>query len=473
VSHTTPPTPRRLPSPRVTFRPFDGWLLVIAALALAGRVLYTIHYYRHASPGGDSFSYHYGARLLADGEGYIDPIRFLLYDIRTPSAYHPPLYLTYLAAWTKVGLDTAFQHRLVSCLAGAFTVWLIGRVGLRLGRLAFADETRKGEVVGLLAAGLAAVYPHLWLNDAALLSETTAATAVALCVLALLRYVDASTAARAFGFGAAAGLAALGRAEMLLYAPLVAVPIVIGLHQPSRATIARHIGLVAAGGAVLTGPWMVYNLARFNEPTTISTGLGATLLGGACDGAFEGPKLGYWDSGPGCGAPQRDPGVAGLEPGTEQFLATAQRNLAGEGDESERDREARELATDYIGERRGRWLTVVIPARIGRLWGVYRPWQTAGFDHVPEGRRLGPARAALLAYYVLMATGIAGLVVLHRARVRIWPFLALAAVVTISSALTFGIQRYRIPVDTVLPALAAVGVVATVGLVRSSKRRLP
>ncbi len=47
---------------------------------------------------------------------------------------------------------------------------------------------------------------------------------------------------------------------------------------------------------------------------------------------------------------------------------------------------------------------------------------------------------------------------LRRRRRPIWPYLVLAGVVTFSVAITFGIQRYRIPVDAVLPALAAVGI---------------
>jgi hypothetical protein len=36
--------------------------------------------------------------------------------------------------------------------------------------------------------------------------------------------------------------------------------------------------------------------------------------------------------------------------------------------------------------------------------------------------------------------------------------LVLAGIVTFDAALSFGIERYRIPVDAVLPVLAAVGV---------------
>src|SRR5207253_6875858 len=99
-----------------------------------------------------------------------------------------------------------------------------------------------------------------------------------------------------------------------------------------------------------------------------------------------------------------------------------------------------------------------------------RPWQTARFDGLIEGRGLAQARVALAAFYVYFALGILGLVALRRRRRPIWPYLVLAAVVTFTAAISFGVQRYRIPVDAVLPALAAVGLDALLGLRDSSGR---
>ena len=61
-----------------------------------------------------------------------------------------------------------------------------------------------------------------------------------------------------------------------------------------------------------------------------------------------------------------------------------------------------------------------------------------------------------------------GLVTLRRRRHPIWPYLVLAAVVTFTAVVSFAIQRYRIPVDAVLPALAGVGIDA---LIRARSRR--
>jgi hypothetical protein len=436
---------------RVADRDPRRLVLAITIAGLALRVAYVLVARRDTAVVGDAFSYHYGANVLADGHGYIDPIRFLLYGITTPSAYHPPLYTTYLAAWSLVGLDGPLAHRLVSCLLGAATVWCVGLLGIRIG----AERARW---TGPLAAALAAVYPHLWLNDGALLSESAAGLAIAIAVLACLRFRATPTVANAALMGGALGLAALGRAEMVLLYPLVALPLLVRAARHEGATwrdFLRPFAAVCAAALVVIGPWVGYNLARFEEPVTLSTGLGATLLGGACDGAFFGEKVGYWDV---CSAPQADPGVAGIDPDDPAFRETAQRNLADEGDESERELEARELAVGYLRDHKGRLITAVVPARVGRLWGLYRPWQTARFDGEIEGRGVGWARVALFSFYGFTAFGVVGLVALRRRAEPIWLYLVLAGIVTMSAALTFGIQRYRIPVDVVLPALAAVGI---------------
>ena len=193
------------------------WLIVLAGLAW--RVGYVLVTKRHTPVWGDPFAYHYGANLLAQGKGFIDPLRYEVFGQTYPSAYHPPLYLLYLAAWSVVGVKSALGHRLVSCLLGSATVGLVGLLGRRLA----------GDRAGLIAALLAAAYPQLWLNDAGLLSETAAAFGVVLALLALDRFRERPTTARALLLGGTLALTALSRLELLILVPLLAVPVVIGV----------------------------------------------------------------------------------------------------------------------------------------------------------------------------------------------------------------------------------------------------
>jgi hypothetical protein len=429
-------------------------LSLVVAAGLAVRVAYVLIARRDTAVFGDASSYHLGANLLADGDGFIDPLRYGLAGMRVESAYHPPLYVVYLAGWSLFGFDGPLAHRLASCAIGAATVAVIGVLGRRVA----------GDRAGLIAAGLAALYPALWLNDGSLLSESAAAFAIALALLAIERFRSMPSLGRAAVLGGAVGLAALGRAEVILLAPFVVLPLaLLARALPWRERWLR-VGAAAAGTIVVIGPWVGYNLTRFDEPVLLSTGLGPVLSSGACDIGFYGEKLGYWAE---CGIPQREvppPDPATLRSWREDPEGTRVERqayirsfLEGEPDESVYDRQGREQAYDYIGDHASRY-PVVVAARAGRIWNVFRPWQNATFDGRIEGRGIGWARVAIGTYYVLVAFAVGGLIVLRRRGQPIWTWLVLAGIVTVTAGLTFGVQRYRIPVDVALPVLAAVAV---------------
>ena len=227
-----------------------------------------------------------------------------------------------------------------------------------------------------------------------------------------------------------------------------------------------HVGAVGLVAVVLIGPWVGYNLSRFEKPVLLSNGFGATLQGGSCAPTFYGSEIGYWAYCPG----END--VTKVPPPSSATLARWKADPAGTlterrayfrqvfegtGDESERDVVARKDALKYIHAHEGQ-VPLVIAARIGRIWNVFRPWQNARLDGLVEGRGLAQARIALFAFYLYAAAGIVGLVALRRRRHPIWPYLVLVAVVTFTVSISFAVQRYRIPVDAVLPALAAVGI---------------
>lgn len=444
-------TPRGARASRFSFR-----LGAITALALTFRVGYLLLNRRDKPVGGDSFTYHFGANLLAQGHGFIDPLRYSLLGIVTPSAYHPPAYTVYLAAWSKIGVDGPLGHRMVSCLLGAAAVGVVGLIGRELG-----STRARGERIGLVGAALAALSPSLWINDLQLISEPMAELAAALATLALLRYRSRPTVRNAAIVGALFGVAALSRAELALLFPLLCIPMVRWASPLSPREHWRRLAALGIAGVLVLGPWVGYNLSRFERPVYISTGLGATLGGGACDKAFEGPLVGYWA---GCGAQQVAIRVPpGTDPSTAVGRAAIQRaaraQLAKEGDESVRESEARHHAIDYIRAHKGRFPVVVL-ARLGRLWGLFRPWQTATLDAKIEGRGLVPARLAMIGYSLLAVASIPGLLLLFRRKQPIAPFVALAFIVTFAAATSFGVQRYRAPFDVVMPVLAAVALEA-------------
>ena len=118
--------------------------------------------------------------------------------------------------------------------------------------------------------------------------------------------------------------------------------------------------------------------------------------------------------------------------------------------ESSRDQHA---AIQYAEHHASR-LPLVALARIGREWDFYQPIQEADFS-VNEGRPVPASLAGLGFYYALLPLGIAGVVILRRRGIRQWFLLVPAGVVTVVSALVYGLVRFRAPFEVCLVVLAA------------------
>ena len=80
----------------------------------------------------------------------------------SPSAGHPPLYPLALSVVSRSAGRARSRTALLGLPLGALTIVLVGLLGRRAG----------GERLGLMAAGLCAVYPLMVAADGALMSET-------------------------------------------------------------------------------------------------------------------------------------------------------------------------------------------------------------------------------------------------------------------------------------------------------------
>ncbi len=390
---------------------------------------------------GDAFYYHWQGIALGGGHFFVNPVKYAFYGAIEPSAAHPPLYSLYLGAWSALGLDGVTAHRLESCLLGAVTV---GLIGLLVQRIA-------GNRAGLIAAVLAAAYPQLWINDGMLLSETAAQFATALALLAAYWFWSVPSLRRGALFGAAVGVAALSRSEMLLFFPMVVIPFALLAHRREAWKPKVQVVVAALGaGALVMAPWVVFNMSRFREPTYLSTGQWSAISAGTCDEVFYGAYIGYYAN---C---YRDYPDKTKEPRAYERYKHF--------DESERDvrsvgrhRSPRGFARHYLDEHTGR-LPVVVGARVGRLWGVFKPGQTTFLDWWLEGRGKMQSWAGLIMFYALWPFAIYGVVAMRRRRVPILPMVSLAVIATLAAAITFGVTRYRATFEVALVATAAVGV---------------
>jgi 4-amino-4-deoxy-L-arabinose transferase-like glycosyltransferase len=400
--------------PRVP-RSFPSRLAAIALAGLAVRVLYTVLVGRHSPGVGDYFFYQGAANELADGRGYIDPF---LSTAGHPysTALHPPAWPFLLAIGSKLGATSFLAHRLVGCLVGAVVVAELGLLGRRVG----------GDRVGLVAAGIAAAYPTLIAADGSLMSETLYGAFVAAALLLAYRLLDRPSTWTAAALGATIGLSALTRGEGLLFLPLLALPVAWrgGLGRAFRLTAA------VAGAAIVIAPWTARNWITFDRPVLLSTNDSTVLAGANCSPTYHGSDLGFW----------RLDCVSERRPGLNEAEQAAIWR-----------REGRVYARDHAG----RLAAVVAPVRVLRAWDL---WQPRRQTRLAEGRSVRVTQAGTAVFYVLAALAVYGLVLLRRRGATLLVLLCPIVVVTLSSAASFGLPRFRQAAELALVVLAAVAV---------------
>jgi hypothetical protein len=409
-------------------RRFNLYLASVAALALGLRLVYLFSS-RSDPISGDAFFYRSTARFLSEGSELVNPITM------EPSALHPPGWPLLMAPLDLMGVDSRFGYQLLAAALGTLTVVLVGRLGL-----AVADGR-----VGLVAAGIAAVYPNLWLHERTLLAEVALLPLVAGLLLVVHRHIVGPRLALAAAMGTIIGALALVRPEELMLLAVLAVPVTLYAGRSRLSLIRRwSMCVVAVTAALLVlSPWIAYNAQRFEEPVLLSTNFGNTVRVANCPGTYEGEHIGYveescWD-----------------------------RLLLVQGDESEGDAQLRRAGLRYAGEHAQR-LPAVLAARQGRTWGVFRPFQQAELDAAFSGSEAGVYVAGTFAYWALVPLAVAGAIALRRRRLLLYAFASFPVVVAVATALTLGQSRIRTAAEVPLVVLAAVGADA---LVRRRRER--
>lgn len=411
-------------------------LALILAGALAIRVLYTVLVAQDIPVIGDALTYHLLGENIADGKGFeraphpqLAP--FEGWKPGVPTAEHPPLFPLLVGLLTKLGATGYLAQKLLLCSVGTATVAFVGLAGRELA----------GPTTGLVAAGVAAVYPFLWVVDGSLMSETLYGALLAATLWLAIRFARRPSLGLAAGLGALVALAALTRGEGLLLVPLLLVPLAIraGTAWRSRLTLAA----VAVGAfALVLAPWTIRNLTVFEEPVLISTNGNAVFVGSNCDPVYHGTYTGLWNF-----------NCYGRAPG---------------GDESEQAVAYRERGFEYARDHAGR-LPMVMAVRLMRAWDLYRPLQQAAYESL-EGRSETASRIGLVLYYPLLLLAVAGAAILRRRRAPLWPLVAFPAMVSITAVAIYGVTRFRFAAEPALCVLAAV-TLASLPAAAAARRR--
>jgi 4-amino-4-deoxy-L-arabinose transferase-like glycosyltransferase len=383
---------------------------------------------------GDPLYYHTQANLLADGHGFAEPFTWLNHHRLVATAFHPPLFSVFLAIPSLLGARSVGAHQVASCLIGTAIVVVVALVVREI-----ADQR-----TALVAAAMAALYPNLFVPDGLLFSEGLAALLVTVAIFLVYRIRRRATFPRLVTLGVVIGLAALTRPETILLVGLFGIPAIF--FPRDRMSMAQRMRLFAAmcgTVALVLAPWLLRDLTTFHRPVLFSANSEAVVGAANCQYTYAGNTLGYWNIFcPQPRGPRERPPVI--------------------HDESDAAHFNRKLGLEYLQSHKGRLLTVVIWARLGRSFGVYRPVQTAEITEYSIQSR-GVAEGRAWSFLFLLPLAAAGVWYLRRRlHVPLWPLLSPFLIVALVSVSTYGDIRFRVIAEPAFVILAAFGVMALV-----------
>lgn len=362
----------------------------------------------------DSLYYSGQARQLAHGVWF----RELFVD--QPGAEHGPLTSS-LMALVSWGSDPVNRQRILTVVCGTATVAIIGLIGRRIG----------GNRVGLIAAGIAALYPNLWINDGLVMSESVSCLLISLTMLILLRWTEAPSYQAATVFGVVVGLGALARSEVILLAPLAAT-FMLAVSRRRALRAGRHAATALAMTVAVIAPWTIFNAVRFDRPVFLTTNEGTTLLGANCDDSYYGAAIGGWS-----------------------LFCVLNAHIGEHGeDPSVRSAAQRRQALSYARHHPAR-VPVVVAARIGRTLDLY---DVAGLVHGDAGddRERPITWAGVFAFWILAPVAAFGALRLRRLYrgVLLMPLV----VVAVTTVVFYGGHRIRSSAEPSIVVLAALAI---------------
>ena len=399
---------------------------VLVALGAVIRIVYLLTKWNVPLSLNDSIYYSGQAQQLAHGRLF----RELFVD--RPGAEHGPL-TSLLMAPVSFGDDFLRWQRCVTVVCGIALVWVLGMLGARLG----------GSRVGVVAAGIAAVAPNLWVNDGLVMSESVSMLLVACVLWCALDAVERATRRSFMLLGVALGLAALARSELALLAPLVLIWVAV-CRRRSGLSMWAAVVPVAATAAVVLLPWVAFNMARFENPVVLTTNDGTTWLGANCDDTYSGEVLGGWSL----------------------VCVVADPDYQYDEEPSVRSARQRAIAVSYVRNHLTDVPKVVV-ARVGRTLDLHGLGDLVHQD-VGEERPEWVAWAGIGSFWLMAVASAFGARLLSR-RDR-WLVFAPGVVVLCTTVLFYGGHRIRSSAEPSLVLLTATAVTAAVEAARRNRR---
>ena len=266
---------------RISTDRFGWWLVLICAVAFTLRLV-IIYQGRNSALTGDGFQYSVEANLNARGQWFAG----LVASANTPDALHPPAWTLLLTFWAWLGQHNWLSQQFLASCVGSLTVGAVGLAGRRIG----------GARVGLIAAGIAALYPGLWVYERAILSETLLLLGIAVIILLAYRFRAQPSARLAAVLGIVCGLLALTRSEQILVLAVVIAPLILAVKHIGWRRRIGWLALATLCVVVVVTPWTIYNLGRFQHPVLLSNNFGSAVAQGNCNTTYYGPYTGAYST---------------------------------------------------------------------------------------------------------------------------------------------------------------------------------
>lgn len=370
---------------------------------------------RDRPPSADGFVYSYIGDRLAEGGGYRSPSG-------AETALHPPAWSFVLGIGSRLGADGLYAHQIIAALIGTVTVLAIGLVGRR----AF------GRRVGLIAAAIAAVIPHLWLWERELAAITLVMPLLAAGAILTYEWIERPRAWTPVALGFVCGAVVLTRTEQLVAMVGFILVGTIAARRPWRSQVVP-VAVVVLVAAAMAAPWLISNQRRFAEPVYLATGSGVTLAYANNDRTYSGSLIGYGDSN------------------------VWKQSYFVQGDESVLDRHFREVGLDYVRDNTER-VPIVVAARHARTWGLLNPGQQVELDNEWGHSDHSWYWAGYWAGWATVLLAVWGTVVARRRGLRLAPLVVTLVVVVFNVTATYGQTRYRVPALVLLVPLAALAI---------------
>jgi len=384
----------------------------------------------------DSAMHDQWARSIAAGNGMGDQPYF-----------RAPLYYYLLAALYKLFGPSLTVARIAGCFAGAFTCYLIARLGVLLA----------GFASGLLAGFMAALYWPFIYFDAELLTVGLEVLLDVGFLYLILRAAQRDSALLFLSAGIVWGLSAITRPNILGVAPGVAIWLwmAAGPNGPAIRRL-RAAALVACGLLLAILPVTIRNYAVSGEPVLIATNGGVNF---------------YIGNNP------RSDGFSAIVPGTRAswkggYYDTHQiveEELGYKPTEGEVSRYWYSKALAWIRSDPKAWLKLMFH-KFRIFWG---PIEMPN-DHPIwfMARMSGISALFWIGFPVVACLGIAGMVAL-RLQWRRW-FLPFAFLILYMMTVIafFVCGRYRLPIVPVLILFASAGLCRVAEAVRARQPEL-